>query len=260
MTAPTLTDEQRADWNRDGFLLVPGFAETEVLTALTAAVVDMARRHDRGESIGDAYVVAEEALVAEGVAPEERLSKIFRVHRQIDTFHDLAVDDRLLDLIEALLGTADLDCFLSQFIFKLPGALGQPWHQDSFYFPFDRGPQIGAWLAVTEATIDNGPLWVLPGSHTEAVHDVVPDRREHANSAYVEIVDHDMDGAMPVLLQPGDLLLFHSHLMHRSTDNESDRRRAAMVYHYAEAGTVDHSLDQWGFVPPNVDWMAARRR
>jgi phytanoyl-CoA hydroxylase len=205
-------------------------------------------------------VVPEEALLGDGVPPEERLSKIFRVHRDVAVFRDLALDDRLLDHVEALLGTSEIDCFLSQFIFKLPGALGQPWHQDAFYFPFDRGPQIGAWLAVTEATLDNGPLWVLPGSHTEPVHDVVKDRRAHANFAYVEIVDHEMSGSVPALLRPGDLLLFHSHLMHRSTDNESDGRRAAMVYHYAEAGTIDESLERWGFVPPNVDWMPARRR
>ena len=42
-------------------------------------------------------------------------------------------------------------------------------------------------------------------------------------------------------MDPGDLLVFDSHLMHRSTDNESDGIRAAMVYHYAAAGTVDHT-------------------
>lgn len=56
------------------------------------------------------------------------------------------------------------------------------------------------------------------------------------------------------------LLLFHSHLMHRSTDNESTSRRAAMVYHDGEAGTVDRSEEKFGIAPPNIDWMPARRR
>jgi ectoine hydroxylase-related dioxygenase (phytanoyl-CoA dioxygenase family) len=180
------------------------------------------------------------------------------VHRDDVLFHEFACEPGLLDRIEGLLGP-DLDCFLSQFIFKLPGALGQPWHQDAFYFPFDRTPQIGVWLAVTEAHLDNGPLWVLPGSHREPVHAVERDTREHANSAYVEIVDHDMSRAVPVLMQPGDLLLFHSHLMHRSTDNASASPRAAMVYHYGEAGTVDQAKEKWGFTPPNIDWMPVRR-
>ena len=95
------------------------------------------------------------------------------------------------------------------------------------------------WLAVTEATLENGCLHVLPGSHREPVHEHVPDRRPGANYGYVEIVDHDMDAAVPVLMEPGDLLVFDSHLMHRSTDNMTDGIRAAMVYHCCGAGTID---------------------
>ena len=254
---PLTTDELQR-WDRDGFVILPGFTDAATVTAMERRIVEMTRAADAGESIGDAYVVPETALGTEP-QPEDRMSKVFRVHRNEPVFRDFATQPALLDRIESLIGP-DLDCFLSQFIFKLPGALGQPWHQDAFYFPFDRGPQVGVWLAVTEATLDNGPLWVLPGSHEEPVHPVVADRREHANFAYVEIVDHDMTAAVPVLLQAGDLLLFHSHLMHRSTDNGSKTKRAAMVYHYGEAGTVDGSKEKFGIDPPNIDWMPARRR
>jgi ectoine hydroxylase-related dioxygenase (phytanoyl-CoA dioxygenase family) len=103
--------------------------------------------------------------------------------------------------------------------------------------------QVGAWLAVTEATLENGPLWVLPGSHREPLHDVESDRRPGAQLGYVEITDHDIDGAIPVLLDPGDLLLFHAHLMHRSTDNFTEAPRAAMVYHFGSSGTHDPAVD-----------------
>jgi len=253
----TSSAAERESWERDGFVIVRAFAERAVLDAMEARIVELVRTADAGGSIGSAYVVPELAL-ADREPAEARTSKVFRVHRDEPIFREFAERPALLDRIEALLGP-DLDCFLSQFIFKRPGALGQPWHQDSFYFPFDRGPQIGAWLAVTDATPHNGPLWVLPGSHREPVHDVVGDRRKHANFAYVEIVDHDMTGAIPVLMTAGDLLLFHSHLMHRSTDNESEIGRAAMVYHYGEAGTVDGTREKFGFDPPNIDWMPVRR-
>jgi hypothetical protein len=48
--------------------------------------------------------------------------------------------------------------------------------------------------------------------------------------------------------------------MHRSTDNQSTGKRAAMVYHFAAAGTVDQSAEKFGRVPPNIDWMPVRRR
>ena len=254
----SLTPGQRQGWEGDGFFIVPGFASADVLTGMTERVVELARAQAEGADIAPAYVLQEAALVPHAEHAEGRLSKLFRLHREQAVFRAFCEQPELLDLAEAILG-ADLDCFLSQFIFKNPGALGQPWHQDAFYFPFDRGPQVGVWLAVSESVLDNGPLWVLPGSHREPVHEVVPDRRVHANYAYVEIVDHDMSRAVPVLMQPGDLLCFHSRLMHKSTDNLSSRRRAAMVYHYGEAGTVDQSQERWGFTPPNVDWLPVRR-
>jgi ectoine hydroxylase-related dioxygenase (phytanoyl-CoA dioxygenase family) len=173
---------------------------------------------------------------------------VFRLHRE-PLFHQFVARPDVLAIGHDLL-SPHLDCFLSQFIFKNPGAWGQPWHQDEWYFPFDRHPQVGLWLAVTEATLDNGCLWVLPGSHAEPVHDHIADRRPGANYGYVEIVDHDMAGATPVTMQPGDLLVFHSRLMHRSTDNRSDRIRAAMVFHLAEHGTIDRSERS-----PVNDWV-----
>jgi chlorinating enzyme len=167
----------------------------------------------------------------------EEVSKVFKLHRDT-VFADFCRAPEVTDLVASLIGSERLDCFLSQFIFKNPGAWGQPWHQDSVYFPFEPArPITGAWLAVSEATLTNGCLHVLPGSHREPVHEHVSDRRPGANYGYIEIVDHDMAAAVPVLMDPGDLLLFDSHLMHRSTDNESDGIRAAMVYHYAATGT-----------------------
>lgn len=253
-----LSAAQLEDWERDGYVLVESFASQRDRTAMLEAILAVVRADHRGEDIRPTYVQQEGRLVAEAERPEDCVSKVFRVHRNRPVFEAFAHNGPLLDMLAQLIAP-ELDCFLSQFIFKLPGALGQPWHQDSFYFPFDRGPQVGVWVAVSDAEIDNGPLWVLPGSHRDPIHPVEADRREHANLGYVEIVGRDTSGEIPVLMKAGDTLLFHSHLMHRSTDNTSDRMRAAMVYHYGEAGTVDNSQEKFGFRPPNIDWMPVRR-
>src|SRR5207249_9978105 len=88
---------------------------------------------------------------------------------------------------------------------------------------------------------ENGCLHVLPGSHAEPVREHVADARPGANYGYMEIVDHDVSASIPVLMQPGDLLVFDSHLMHKSTNNETDGARAAMVFHFCPASTVDRS-------------------
>lgn len=257
-TSDEQTAVRRAAWEKDGYFIVRGFASAETCARQRASAVEIAKREAAGSSIRPSYLLKEERLVTEDRLPEEQISKIFNLHQERDVFHEFCRTPRLLDLVRKVLGD-DLDCFLSQFIFKYEGSLGQPWHQDSWYFPFDRGPQVGVWLAITESTMENGPLWVLPGSHTEPIHEVVKDRRKGATLGYVEIVDHDMSDAIPVLMQPGDLLVFHSHLMHKSTDHAGGDLRAAMVFHYAEAGTTDHTLEKWGFKSPNNDFRPVLR-
>ncbi len=254
----SLTEARRDAWERDGFFRIDGFAPESVGQAMLDDVVDLARRADRGDDVGGSLVLPEQQPdMAARHQAEDLLSKVFLLARR-PAFHDFVTDPAVTAVAADLIGTDDLDCFLSQFIFKNPGAWGQPWHQDSFYFPFDPPrPVVGIWLAVTGATLDNGCLHVLPGSQAEPVHAHEPDRRPSANYGYVEIVDHDMGGSIPVLMDPGDLLVFDSHLMHRSTDNTSAGRRAAMVFHLAAAGTVDRTVEQRGYTVN--DWIPVRR-
>ncbi len=241
-TAQGLTLEQRATFDADGFLVMRGFANHEVCTAMLTRVVEIARARAAGDFSGAPLVLPEANLRGNEGEPEELVSKVFKLHRD-PVFASFASEARVTDMLVDLIGPR-LDCFLSQFIFKNPGAWGQPWHQDSYYFPFDPPrPIVGVWLAVTAATRENGCLSVLPGSHREPVHEHIPDRRPKANYGYVEIVDHNMGDATAVTMDPGDLLLFDSHLMHRSTDNLSNGLRAAMVYHYCATGTAARNVE-----------------
>jgi ectoine hydroxylase-related dioxygenase (phytanoyl-CoA dioxygenase family) len=255
-----LTADQREAWERDGFFVVRGFAPPPLCKSMLERATELCREAGSPGLVDGRLLVPEPTADPAAALAEERVAKLFRLHRDVAPFDAFCRDERVLDLVGGLLGP-ELDCFLSQFIFKQPKAAGQPWHQDSYYFPFDRAPQVGIWLAVTDAALDNGPLWVLPGSQREPIHAHVPDARGRAyrHLGYVEIVDHDMSAARPALLDPGDLLVFHSHLMHRSTDNVSERWRAAMVYHYAQAGTRDFTRERMGRESPVNDWVPVRR-
>lgn len=257
MSAPSgrLSAEERAAWDERGFFVRRGFAPETTPREMLARVVEICRRYAAGESVAPALVLPETRPDPSAEKPEDFVSKVFRLHRD-PAFEGFAREPRVLDAVGDLIGD-DLDAFLSQFIFKSPSAYGQPWHQDAFYFPFEPDLQVGIWLAVTRATLENGCLHVLPGSHREPVHAHEIDRSPASNYGYREIVDHDMRGSVPVLMDPGDLLVFHSHLMHRSTDNRSSEMRAAMVYHFSPAGTVDRVPRGPAYVN---DWMPVRRR
>ncbi len=234
-----------------GFFILDDFAPPEVGDRMLDDVVGVVRHIDStGDTPEGMYVAPESQGNLSGTLPEDTVSKVFTLHDR-PVFSSFLHDERIAEILRDLIGP-DVDCFLSQFIFKNPGAWGQPWHQDSFYFPFDPPrPIVGLWLAVTEATMENGCLHILPGSHTEPVHEHITDRRPNANQGYVEIVDHDMSDRQAVMMSTGDLLVFDSHLMHCSTDNISEGIRAAMVFHCCAAGTVDLGFEQFdGFKSP----------
>ena len=108
-------------------------------------------------------------------------------------------------------------------------------------------------ISIDASTKENGCLVILPGSHKEVIHEHLPDDRPGSNYGYTEIKDHDFKKEMPLFLNTGDLLLFHSFLMHKSYDNKSNNRRTAMVYHFAETGTDFGELDS-----PTNEWISVR--
>jgi phytanoyl-CoA hydroxylase len=251
-----VSDEMQASWSARGFFRLPRFTTPDTCAAMLDRVTQIVREPELAARLGVKVLPESNKVRVLVEHAEDAVSKVFKLHRDT-VFAAFAHSAEVVDVVAPLIGSDDVDVFLSQFIFKTAGAWGQPWHQDSFYFPFEPArPVVGVWLAVTEATLVNGCLHVLPGSQTEPVHTHVPDRRPGANYGYFEIVDHDLSASEPVLMDPGDLLVFDSHLMHRSTDNESSGIRAAMVYHYAAGGTVDHSEE---YFPSTNDWVPVRR-
>ena len=261
--AGALLADQRQAFERDGFVRLRGFVPPATGDAMLERVIELARRAAAGEDIAPAFVLPEqqdELAARDGgeVRPEDLVSKVFRLARD-PVFHEFAVSTAVTDLVADLLGPADLDVFLSQFIFKNPGAWGQPWHQDSYYFPFEPARPVARRVAGHHRgqRCATAACTCSPARTASRSHDHVDDRRPNANYGYVEIVDHDMGASVPVLMDPGDLLLFDSHLMHRSTDNETDGVRAAMVFHYARHGTVDRTTDLKGYTVN--DWIPARR-
>ncbi|HZK98729.1 MAG TPA: phytanoyl-CoA dioxygenase family protein [Caulobacteraceae bacterium] len=257
---------RRQAWNDKGFFVVRGLVDAAEVAAIEAEVIARIRadppQDHPGETLyaaGPNYAIFPEKAPSPGaVNPEDRIAKVFNCHAEGRT-RRVAQSAAIVDVVAGILGS-DLDCFQSQFIFKNPGVIGQPWHQDSYYFRFDRQPQVGVWLALSRATLENGCLWVLPGSHKAGVHDHVPDLRPAANRAYMEIVSQDDAAREPALMAPGDVLFFHSYLMHMSTDNVADERRAAMVYHYARTGTRALSPQVEATLAPVNRWVPVRRR
>jgi ectoine hydroxylase-related dioxygenase (phytanoyl-CoA dioxygenase family) len=130
-------------------------------------------------------------------------------------------------------------CMQSMLFLKPPGLQGQAWHQDERYIPTRDRSLIGAWIALDDATVENGCLWVLPGSHRRGVlHPTRDHGRPDEFDPSDEAFGFDDGGAVPVELRTGDVVFFNGYLLHRSLRNRSTGTRRALVNHYMSSASL----------------------
>jgi 2-oxoglutarate-dependent dioxygenase len=148
-------------------------------------------------------------------------------------FDRLARRDDLLDLMQALLGP-DLQLLRDQSFYKPPGHGGEIFlHQDNRYWHLDPPHVVTLWLALDDATIENGCVHFLKGSHT--VGRVSHHRAMEGESILLE-ADADKAKAVPIEVPAGHATVHHCHLVHWSPPNRTDRPRLAHTIQYMAAG------------------------
>ena len=103
-TTGGLPEARRAAWENDGFFICRGFADATSCAELWDRAVELARADVAGSDLLPSYVLREPSLDTPRNAPEERASKIFRLHRQEPLFHAFATRPDLLGLLAGLLG------------------------------------------------------------------------------------------------------------------------------------------------------------
>ena len=156
----------------------------------------------------------------------------------------------VVDLLTRVIGP-NVKSMQSMLFVKSEGKPGQPWHQDEFFIPTRDRSLTAAWIALDDATVENGCLWVLPGSHRRGV--LYPAREQDDDEFDCSIEAYDFpyrdEDAVPVEVPAGAAVVFNGYLLHRSLRNSGRHGfRRALVHHYMSA----ESLLPWRAVPENV--------
>lgn len=147
----------------------------------------------------------------------------------------------MLEVLTSVIGP-DVKCMQSMLFIKSAGKPGQAWHQDEDYIPTRDRSLTGGWIAVDDATVDNGCLWILPGSHRAGV--LYPqarqsDRRFDCAQESTRFPYDDQD-AVPVEVKAGSIVFFNGYLLHRSLPNQAAAGtfRRVLVNHYMSASSL----------------------
>lgn len=239
MRTDHLTTEQLEGYERDGYIVLPAvFAPEEV--------AEMAAEADRvAQLLIEASIVTGERsprLDLQRRGSSVMLRKVQPINDVSEAFARYSSDDRLLGPMRDLLGCEPVlmeeKLNYKQVLPADPGVEAGdegesfPFHTDIAFFLLDGYPleTLSSAITIDESTPDNGPLRVLPGSHRTLEwphHEGWPPRvREDAIP---------MDEVVDLLAPPGSVMLFHSALVHASSENTTNRPRRLMIFsHHPE--------------------------
>ena len=220
-----ISPDERKQWETDGYFVrrsVFSVEENDRLRQVAEEIVD------GGRPFPEAHI-DRSALVRDGQTERDGIYGMHKIHHPscyVPEFLDRVRDPRLTDPLVDILGP-DILGINNLFIWKAPEiGLGFPWHQDKFYFRkrFSTETTVGTWTAIDRADQDNGCLYVIPGSHRReiSVHDDLEGSQQNEFKLARDAKDED---GVAVEANPGDVIWFHSHLLHKSTDNHSQRFR-----------------------------------
>jgi phytanoyl-CoA hydroxylase len=266
---------QKQRYGEDGYLVLPGFKplhEIDALRRRAKEIVDAFDPHagsgvfstndQRADDwfLGSADAVRcffeEEAFDANGRLRQPKalsINKIGHALHELDPVFDAFSHGPAWAELAADLGLAQTQLWQSMFIFKQPGIGGEVhWHQDATFLHSAPMTVTGFWIALEDATVDNGCLWVAPGAHRG------PLRKRFVRSGdATHFVDLDatpwpaLADAVPLEVPAGTLVCFHGLLPHYSAPNRSPHSRHAYTLHAIDARSR-WSADNWlrRAVPP----------
>ena len=149
-------------------------------------------------------------------------------------FDELLRSDRILDRVAQLLGP-DFRTKGNKLNMKLPkGGSAVEWHQDFAHYPHSNDDLCAVGIALDEATLENGCMMVIPGSHQGPIYD------HHQDDYFIGAISPhrdgiDLSGAVPLELAAGDMSIHHVRTLHGSAPNTSDKARRFLLFEYAAA-------------------------
>jgi ectoine hydroxylase-related dioxygenase (phytanoyl-CoA dioxygenase family) len=240
-----LTASEQADLDRDGFVI-----RRDVFSA--AEVADMV---EHCEALVDRLVrdrQSQRMQVSEYVFDVDRTNEtIIKWEGETDVVHGIepfahlsepleawAYDPRLVQPMEALVGPAP-QLFTEKLNLKRPRVGGRnPLHQDYPYWVgvAEEASEVATTIIfLDDSTLENGCLWVVPGSHTQGKWTTRTDGDEFAGNEVDPAAYPDAE-AVPVELSAGSTVSFGAFLVHRSEQNKSDQDRRALLYSYQPPG------------------------
>ncbi len=251
---PAVTEADIEYFHQYGYLVInDAFSPTEVEEALAGMTHLMDGKCPDFRAIQFEPKLVKQKDEMEQDERRKAIRKIFRFVDYEPRLNAMATHAGLLGVLERVIGDTP-QLFQDMGLVKPPRhGSEKPWHQDCAYFNLAEGTTVvGVWIALDEATPENGCLHIIPGSHIEGP-------MIHFKRRDWQICDTDVPVARDTMvpLKPGGCLFWHGMTHHGSPVNQSDQGRRALQFHYVPASceeiTTQERMAVYGSEGKDVD-------
>lgn len=242
----SLSSEQKAQYEKDGFLAVRGMLTPEEVHAVKDTLARYLRAGLDVLSSGslpetdvvecNRVLIQLEPAVLSGRAhvPDPTLAarKVWNLYGNVPLVTQLIHDERILSLVTGILGD-EVWFFADKALLKPPYiGVEKPWHQDIPYFPFEpKEPylHVAMWMALDDATAENGCMQYIPGSHLWG--NLTTETTWTQSVAHLSVDESRIDPSQAVMVEAkaGDVVLHDGMVLHYSAPNRSPHPRWAFV-------------------------------
>jgi ectoine hydroxylase-related dioxygenase (phytanoyl-CoA dioxygenase family) len=241
-------EEMREAWHRDGIFAVEDLLTPEEVAVLKAEAAAICRG-DRGTVDG---LPGDRSGTDDEVT--SRCLAIHFPHKISDLVRRTAAHPRVVEVLREVVGP-NVKAMQTMLFVKHAGKPGQAWHQDENFIPTRDRSLAAAWIALDDATVENGCLWAHPGSHRSGV--LWPDAA-HGDARFDPVKEargfpYGREGGVALPVRAGGVVFFHGYLLHRSLPNVTSAGfRRALVTHYMSAESL-LPWDMGGRIPATKD-------
>jgi hypothetical protein len=229
VTRWTPTDEQQDQWQTRGYFVLKRVVARETAFDLRGVIKnELLKPEPDGRPDVD-------PMDPMGDSPESRAARF----RKLGNFcvlspliwHTFQCGEAMLSVVRHFLGENIIVKFNSVFVKPARTGSATPWHQDNGLWRDGETAPFNAWMALDPATTENGCMQFIPGSHkTEIVPHVLYPDSIHAELPRERVKDMiDQYGVDHQVLDPGDVVCWHSSLWHYSPPNPSPNSRIAIA-------------------------------
>jgi len=226
----TLTSDQINTYHQDGFAVIPDFLSDEELAAWRQAVDEaVARRKDRKLAddrwhSGDSYY-------------DHVFIQRINLWQDHEGMRQLMLDERLGQIAANLAGVDGIRIWHDQALIKAPWGNATAWHLDNPYWSFSSHDAITIWLALDDATLENGSMYFIPGTHKLATYDN-SHIGENMGNLFKVYPDWGKKKATAAPMKAGSCSFHNGLIAHGAGANMTPGYRRAMTCAYMPDGST----------------------